>query len=384
MGLQDAFDRVMASLNDAMLNDAQWPHTSALIDEACGTTGNAVVVSEGFGENARIHFRAPYHRGRRHEEREEDYFRNYHHRDECVPRLWRLPDGRLAHVSELYTDQEKKTSPAYNEIKVRLGARNGVAVRLDGPDGTRVTCSFADPSQPGGWETQQIDMIERLIPHLRQFVRVRQALAAAQALETSLGGLLDNDRMGVIQLDRDGRILEANNRALDILRRGDGLCDRNGKLETWLPADNAGLQNLLAGALPPLGGQGVAGTATVRRLGGACKLLLHVNPVEAPALDFGVRRVAALLLVVDPGRQAGFDGDLVAKAFGLTTAETEVAVMLSEGRTPRVIAALTGRRPGTVYNLIKLTYRKLGVSRQADLVRLLWPLSDVSVRPALK
>ena len=380
MGLQDAFDRVMTSLHGAMLDDAQWPHTSALIDEACGTTGNSIVVSEGFGENARVHFRAPYHRGLRHEEQEEDYFRNYHHRDECVPRLWQLPDSRLAHVSDLYTDREKRTSPAYNEIKVRLGARNGVVVRLDGPDGTRMTWSFADPSQPGGWETQQIDMIERLIPHLRQFVQVRQALAEAQALNSSLGGLLDNDRMGVIQLDRDGRIVEANDRALDILRRGDGLCDRNGTLGAWLPADDARLQRLLSRALPPLGGQGAAGTVTVRRLGGACKLMLHVNPVKAPAFDFGARRVAALLLVVDPGSQAKLDKGLVAEAFGLTAAETEVAVMLSEGRTPRVIAALTGRRPGTVYNLTKLAYKKLGVSRQADLVRLLWPLSDVSGR----
>ena len=381
MALRDMLNGVLAALHEATFNDARWPRTSALIDDACGATGNALVASEGFGESARVLFRACYRRGLRDEEQEEDYFRNYHHRDERVPRLWQLPDSSLTHVSDLYTEQEKKTSPAYNEIMVRLGDRNGVAVRLDDRSGTRITWGFADPSQPGDWGAQQIDMIERLIPHVRQFVRVRRALASARALSSSLSGLLDNSRMGVILLDRDGRILEANDRALEILRRGDGLCDRNGVLETWLPADSSSLQKVLAGALPPSGGQGAAGTATVRRLGGACKLMLHVNPVAAPALDFGARRVAALLLVLEPGGQAVLDKDLVAEAFGLTAAECEVAVMLSEGRTPRVIAALTGRRINTVYNLIRFAYQKLGVSRQADVVRLLWPLSDMPAPP---
>ena len=33
--------RILALLHDAVLDDARWPATSALIDEACGMTGNA-------------------------------------------------------------------------------------------------------------------------------------------------------------------------------------------------------------------------------------------------------------------------------------------------------------------------------------------------------
>ena len=32
----DAFDRILASLHQAALDDAHWPATAALIDEACG------------------------------------------------------------------------------------------------------------------------------------------------------------------------------------------------------------------------------------------------------------------------------------------------------------------------------------------------------------
>ena len=42
----------------------------------------------------------------------------------------------------------------------------------------------------------------------------------------------------------------------------------------------------------------------------------------------------------------------------------------------------TGRREGTVHELLKRAYKKLGISRQVDLVRLVLPLADVSaLRP---
>ena len=374
----DAFDRVMASLHDAAFDDAEWPATSALIDEACGMTGNGLIVGEGFDEAVQIFFARFYFRGERRQDLEREYFTIYHPVDERLPRLRQLPDSQILRVRDLYTDQELKTSEAYNEWLPRAGAMNSLNVRLDVPDGSRIVWTTADPIQAGDWESAQIEMIECLLPHIRQFVRLRQELAIAKALGSSLSGLLDNARIGVIYLDRRGRMIETNARARDLLRRADGLFDRDGYLGAWLPADNARLQTLLSRALPPLGGQGTAGTITVGRGSGQPRLVLHANPVVDRWLDFGAMRVAALILVVEPGTQTRLDPHLVAEAFGLTAAETEVAVMLSEGRTPRAIANLTGRQTGTVYNLIKLAYRKLGVSRQADLVRLLSQLLDIS------
>ena len=40
MSHQDAFERILASLYDAMLDETRWPATSALIDEACGLTAH--------------------------------------------------------------------------------------------------------------------------------------------------------------------------------------------------------------------------------------------------------------------------------------------------------------------------------------------------------
>ena len=75
MDLQDVLTEVLEALHEATLDDALWPRTSALIDDACGATGNALVVSERIGDDSRILFRAGYYRGERNEELEKYYFR---------------------------------------------------------------------------------------------------------------------------------------------------------------------------------------------------------------------------------------------------------------------------------------------------------------------
>ena len=380
MDAQDVLTGVLAALHDAALDDALWPYTSGLIDDACGATGNSVVVAEGFGKDVKVVFGRLYYRGQPRQDILREYLENYHPHDERIPRIRQLPDSQLTHVTDLYTEQELRTSPTYNEALRRSGAQNALNVRLDGSDGMRIIWAIADPSQPGGWGSDQIKMIKRLLPHIRQFVRTRQAMASARALGASLSELLDNTRIGVFHLDRRGRIVEANAPARRLLRRGDGLYDPDGFLGAWLPADNANLQRLLARALPPLGSQsqGAAGSMTIRRSPNLPKLVLHINPVGDRWLDFGAERVAALVLVVDAGSQPRLDAELVAEVLGLTAAESQVAVMLSEGRTVRDIAMATGRQEGTVHVLLKRAYKKLGISRQVDLVRLVLPLADVS------
>ena len=379
MDARDALAGVLAALRDAALDDTLWPRASALIDETLGTRGNSIVVGDRYEGGIQVVFFATYWRGERRQDLEREYIQNYHPWDERVPRLRQLPDSKLVRVADLYTEEETKTSPTFNEFLPRsTTGRDGLVARLDMPRGSHITWAISEPIQQEGWGSDQIEIIEGLLPHVRHLVRTRQAVVRAQARGTSLEKMLENTRIGVIHLDRRGRIVEANSRALALLRRGSGLFERKGFLGAWLPADDAKLQRLLEGALPPFGAQAAAGSMAVSRFPDVSKLVLHINPVGDRWLDFGSRRVAALVLVVDPVSRPTLDVELVRETLGLTPAETEVAVMLAEGRTTSEIARATARQVSTVYMLIRRAYRKLGISRQADLVRLVLALADVS------
>ena len=273
-----------------MLDDTHWPATSALIDEACGLTGNALLVGEGPPDDIRVTFVGLYYRGQRRPDLEREYLDVYHPINEGIPRLRQLPDGHLVPIKDLYTAEELKTSRTYNEALRRGQYQQGVNVRLAGPGGSPMTWSLADPVVSDGWGSSQIAMVRRLTPHIRQFIRVRQALVCAQAGDTTVTALLENPRIGVLHLDRRGRILAANDRARRLLRHGDGLSDEDEVLQARAPDDQARLARLVAEALPTSGAVPVSGSMLLGRVSGLPPLVVHVKPVGGPAT--GLRRAA--------------------------------------------------------------------------------------------
>ena len=381
MSEQDAFERILISLHEAALDPANWSSASALIDEALRAHGSSIIFGDGgTEEDVRVFFFWLYFRGQRHRDLERDYFENYYHLDERVTPLRHAPDSRLFHTSDLLTEEELKTSATYNEILVRGHQQDGILVRMDGPDDSRIIWSIADPIDGDGWSSSQVALIRRLLPHIRQSVSVQQALSEAEALASSLAEMLQNTRVGVVQLDLRGRIVAANDRALDILRQGDGLSDEGGTLRASLRRDDDALRKLLARALPPYGRQGVGGTMTVQRMHLLPRLVLHINPVGELYTDMRPRRAAALVLIVDPASRTPVEPGSVAACLGLTPAESQVAVLLAQGQTVRDIAAATGRRATTVRWHLKHIFAKLGVSRQVEIVQMVQSLAGPPAR----
>ena len=377
MGEREAFERILASLHEAALDDTHWPTASALIDDALGVHGNCLVYGDANSrEDIRIYYAGFFYHGQRHREWEREYFEVYFPLDERIPRLLQLPDSQLVHMADLFTEEELKTSAVYNDFSTRVHAQNSIDVRMDGPGGSCITWGVNDPVDGNGWSSARLGSMRRLLPHIRQFVSFRQALAGAGALGASLMELLETTGSGIIQLDRRGRIVEVNDRARDLLRTGDGLFDERGFLFARRPEDNDRLQEMLKRALPPFGVRGVGGSMMVGRAS-VLPLVLHVNPVDRQESDIRVWPVAALMLVVDPSGRRRIDPAMAGAALGLTGMESRVAVLLAEGMSVSSIAAATDRKESTIRWHVRNMFTKLGLSRQADLVRLLMPLAGV-------
>ena len=369
MNPSDAFHRILESLHEAALDDAHWPTAAALIEEACGCVGNMLVVGERFGDEVRVTFSRYLARGEPRQDLMRNYFEVYASRDEMPLRLLRRPLGALNHIPDLYTEKERRTSLAYNEHLLRSEAQNGLVVRLDELDSLRVAWSLGDPVGSDGWRSDHVRLIGSLAPHVRQLVRVRQALADADALSAGLAGLLDTSGIGVLHLDRGGRVLAANAPALEILRGNKGLSDRGGTLHAQLQADDGRLQRLLKRALPVFGSQTppTGGSMTIQRPSLSSRLELHVHPMNTAPVDWG-RRLAALVLVVDPERRPHIDPVRLSLLLGLTPSEGRVSALLAEGRPVREIAATTGYKESYVRWLLYEVYKKQGVSGQVALV----------------
>lgn len=373
MDQRERFEQIIASLLEAQLDDSRWPGTSALIDDACGLMGNHLsVIRNDPGKPPEMVFGKLYRRGEPDDELERFYVDNYLPIDERIPRFFGMPDGTLNHVNAIFTDEERVKSPTYNEFVVPTGAGNSLNVRLAGPDGLHIVWSLVRHGDPS-WTSEHVEMVRKLLPHIRHFVRVRQALAnAATGTVRITADALGTKRIGVVFLDRHGCIVEANDYARALLRTADGLTDRRGYLAT----NHAGDADTLAGLLAPALGRTVAdtegGTMSVHRVG-RLPLALHVVPL-APhhTADFSAMGdgFAAMLLIVDPLDKPRVNALRVADALDLTPSQARIAAALASGSTVRSIAATSHRSEAVVRWHLKQIMVRLGLFGQTDLIRL--------------
>ena len=216
MSQRDAFGRILAALHEAALDSDAWTGAAALIHEALGVHGSTLACGDGESEeDFQLYFMWFCLHGERRTDLERLWWETGFPADRTVTRCRHLPFDRTTHITDLYTEEELRTALGYHLLKTRARAGNAINIRLEGPGDSRIFWQVNDPLDRDGWTSGKLDRIRRLQPHVRQTVHVRQALAGAGALGESLAGLLDATGLGIVQLNARGRIVAANDRALD-------------------------------------------------------------------------------------------------------------------------------------------------------------------------
>ncbi len=371
IAVRPRLEKVVATLQEAAFDEDRWAAASRSIDDACDLMGSHLAVLAGQRSVPDFRFSRGLFHGEPMGEAERLYVQEYGFRDERLPRLRDLPAARLVHNRQIYTAQERRTSAVYCSFLPRVGSNNQLNVRLDGHHDTDIVWVVTKTAGLD-WTSEHAAFLERLLPHVAHFVRVRQALAAADARDSSLAGLLERAGLGVVFLDRQGGVLEVNSRAGTLLAAGHCLTEREGRLRAPWRSDDARLGRLLSACCE----DGVGGTMTLRSAvngngAGAGPLVLHACPVPPDLTSFDTRGIAAQVLLTEPEAGPTVDPRLVAEAYDLTRTESQVAALLAEGRTVGEIMASTGRKESTVRWHVRNLHSKLGVHRQADLVRLI-------------
>ncbi|MCY3670263.1 MAG: hypothetical protein OXH14_04200, partial [Alphaproteobacteria bacterium] len=198
----DTFESILASLHEAALDPDGWPRAAGSIDRVLGTHGSTLACGGGeWEDDTRLYFLWTCFRGERRQDRERLYLETYYPVDAAVPRLRRLPFDRLIRLADVYTEEERKSSEAYNALRNLLHAGNAINVRLKVPDGSRIMWHVKDPVDGEGWSSAQLDRVRRLLPYVRQTVSVRQTLAGTGALGATLTEMLDATGLGIVRPD---------------------------------------------------------------------------------------------------------------------------------------------------------------------------------------
>src|SRR5882762_9800322 len=212
-----------------------------------------------------------------------------------------------------------------------------------------------------------------------------EPLAKAARLHTELGSLgwepaialcaLDQLAAAVIVTDSDGRVIQANRAAERVLRRGDGLTIRNGKLGALHVFDGERLEAVIAAAAAEQKTGAAIGRMRIRRHDGHPPYILTVAPAGTDVAAY--ERPLTMIVLADPDENSPSERDL-AEFFGLSRAESRLAVALLGGKRLGEVSRDFGVQITTLRTQLSSILKKTEVTRQVDLIRLLSSVPVIS------
>jgi DNA-binding CsgD family transcriptional regulator len=173
-------------------------------------------------------------------------------------------------------------------------------------------------------------------------------------------------------LNQEGRVIAANAKARSYLGQVPAL--RNGKISGIDRSSTEVLQRLLARVLHTslLGDRSATGPILLKRCDGAALI------AYASRCGPGER---VLIILIDPNERREPIPFILQQLFGLTAAETRIAIELVRGRGMKGIAAALHVAEATVRTQLKSILAKTDTHRQAELVGLLARIGQANLSP---
>lgn len=273
---------------------------------------------------------------------------------------------------DVFTEKELDEDPVYSGFLRPNDLGWAAGTMLSMPSGDHLVFSFEKKFSHGPVDQEAVRRLDALRPDLAR------------------SGLL-SWRLGFERARAMTQALEAVGLPAAVLRLGGRLTAANASFQALIPTLVADRRNRLAMCDSQademfkqafdliessrdrvVGGRSIPLPAT----GEYPPMVFHLLPVRRAANDIFSQAVA-LLVVTPVDRQAVPMAELLQGLFDLTPAEARIARGIGEGQTVEKLALQSRTSPETVRSQLKSVLKKVGVSRQAELVAL---LSSVSLR----
>lgn len=258
----------------------------------------------------------------------------------------------------------------FNEFLRSIASENGIMMGLTLIGTTTTTMNFARPLHRDIFNDHEIAHARRWQTHLGRSVRLGRQVQISQAALDAVDQLVATTPHRLFFTDVHGRIQRMSPLAEAMLGAGAALRSVNGVLTATLPDEDAALRRLIAQAGSRDPATAAGGAMRLRGTGGA-SYGLDVAPL-GPRSSATWSTEPIILITVASGPAPALPTELrLRRRFGLTPAETRVALAIAQGGTLREVADGAAISIHTVRAQLSTIFAKTGCRRQADLIRTL-------------
>jgi DNA-binding CsgD family transcriptional regulator len=283
-----------------------------------------------------------------------------------------LPPDKVIALADILPDKELMASDYYLHYLEPIGVFRILGVDTIEPGGMVGRLRFSRGRSEPAFATRDRQLLGRLAPHLRRALQIYARLQRTTSERDVYAGAVDGLSVATIILDEQARLLNSNAMASALLEEADGLSLRGRRLQIAARETNQALQQAVTSIIQAQqrGEPGVVRALRIRRSPGRSDLGLVVRPVPASGRGEGQASPCVAVFISDPDLQESASRQTLGELFGLTPAEANLAILLARGLSLAEASGAQNISLHTARAQLKAIFAKTGVSRQAELVRL--------------
>jgi DNA-binding CsgD family transcriptional regulator len=283
-----------------------------------------------------------------------------------------LPLDKVIALEDILPDKELVTSDYYLHYLQPIDLFRILGVDTAEPGGMLARLRFSRRASEARFKAKDRNLLALLTPHLRVAIEIYAKLNRMTSERDVYAGAVNQLSVATIILDEQGRLLTTNAVGRALLDQGEGLSMREGRLHIEGRNIDKELQQALATIIRAQlhGETSVVRALRVPRSAGRSDLGLVIRPVPASQWSEGQSSPSAAVFISDPDLQESTSRQILGELFKLTPAEANLATLLARGLSLAQVSSAQNISQHTARAQLKSIFAKTGVSRQAELVRL--------------
>lgn len=283
-----------------------------------------------------------------------------------------LPVDKVIALEDILPDRELMASDYYLHYLEPTGLFQILGVDTTEPGGMLARLRFSRRKNEARFSGGERQLVALIRPHLQRAIQIYAKLNRMTSERDVYAGAVNQLSVATIILDEQGRVLNTNALAESLLERGEGLCLRGSHLYIDGRDINKKLQQAVSIIIKAQqsGETSVVRALRVPRPAEQSDLGLVIRPVPTSAWSEGQSSPCAAVFISDPDLRESASQQILGDLFQLTPAEANLAILLARGISLAGVSEAQNISPHTARAQLKSIFAKTGVSRQAELVRL--------------
>jgi DNA-binding CsgD family transcriptional regulator len=365
----DRLDSIIRKIYDAAIDPAEW---EALLTEIASAIGAVAGFYAGLDIR---HGRGAFWYTVGHDPRIQALYNDqYLAIDPTLAHIIKTPGNAFA-CSEYLSDADMAASRFYSEFMIPNGIRyvlsGGVSMQ-----GSMVSFfGFQRHVTQPPFSQIETEFMQRLIPHFAKADQVAAKVSTVSDAKRLAMAVLDRMDYGIVIVNQAGHVRMTNQRAEQWLQSGEVIQSLFGRIRLTNTKDNDVLCGLIRTAASGANADMHAKTIETVAAHSNTRVRVAVLPIsndEKKQLDDD--EAGVVLILSDNNQQRAMASHVLQDSYGLTVAETKVATGLAGGQTQDELSETLFVSLSTIKTHTQHIYQKIGVSRQVDLVRLVYGL----------